>query len=48
MIIILTGQPNSGKTTLALTLETLLIKILGFVLHLKYFKNPLFVARQFK
>ena len=26
MIIILTGQPNSGKTTLALTLETLLTK----------------------
>jgi adenylylsulfate kinase len=26
MIIILTGQPNSGKTTLALTLETHLIK----------------------
>ena len=26
MIIILTGQPNSGKTTLALTLETFLTK----------------------
>ena len=26
MIIILTGQPHSGKTTLALTLETLLTK----------------------
>ena len=26
MIVILTGQPNSGKTTLALTLETLLTK----------------------
>ena len=26
MIVILTGQPNSGKTTLALTLKTLLTK----------------------
>lgn len=26
MIIILTGQPNSGKTTLALILETFLTK----------------------